>query len=52
MARSFAVPTYQSNKRSIPAGNTTSTPDARGTALEFVRLEGLHCGGLDQPGCG
>jgi len=45
MAHSFAVPTYQSNKRSIPAGNTTSTPDARGTALEFLRLLALEVSG-------
>src|ERR1700678_2390524 len=45
MAHSFAVPTYQSNKRSIPAGNTTSTPDARGTALEFLRLLAVEVSG-------
>jgi HD-like signal output (HDOD) protein len=42
MAHSFAVPTYQSGKRSAPATVTTSTPEARGTALEFLRLLALE----------
>jgi HD-like signal output (HDOD) protein len=51
MAHSFAVPTYQSNKRSIPAGNASSTPDARGAALEFLRLLALEVsrGNVDLP---
>jgi HD-like signal output (HDOD) protein len=42
MAHSFAAPTYQSHKQSAPAIITTSTPDARGTALEFLRLLALE----------
>jgi HD-like signal output (HDOD) protein len=42
MSHSFAVPTYRSNKRSAPAVITTSTPEARGTALEFLRLLALE----------
>ncbi len=42
MAHSFAAPTYQSHKRSAPAIITTSTPEARGTALEFLRLLALE----------
>jgi HD-like signal output (HDOD) protein len=51
MAHSFAVPTYQSNKRSIPAVNASSTPDARGAALEFLRLLALEVsrGNVDLP---
>jgi HD-like signal output (HDOD) protein len=51
MAHSFAVPTYQSNKRSIPAGNATSTPGARGAGLEFLRLLALEVsrGNVDLP---
>lgn len=42
MSHSFAVPTYQSDKRSAPASSTTSTPEARGTALEFLRRLALE----------
>jgi HDOD domain len=51
MAHSFAVPTYQSNKRSTPASDGTSTPDARGTALEFLRMLALEVsrGSVDLP---
>jgi HD-like signal output (HDOD) protein len=51
MAHSFAAPTYQSNKRSTPAANTVSSLDARGTALEFLRLLALEVsrGSVDLP---
>jgi HD-like signal output (HDOD) protein len=42
MSHSFAVPTYQSDKRSAPAIFTMSTPEARGTALEFLRRLALE----------
>jgi HD-like signal output (HDOD) protein len=51
MAHSFAAPTYQSNRRSRPAANAVSSPDARGTALEFLRLLALEVsrGNVDLP---
>src|ERR1700722_13841098 len=51
MAHSFAVPTYQSDRRSMPVVNAASAPDARGTALEFLRLLALEVsrGNVDLP---
>jgi len=51
MAHSFAVPTYQSNKRSTSAADGAAAPDARGTALEFLRMLALEVsrGNVDLP---
>src|ERR1700678_3109369 len=51
MAHSFAAPTYQSDKRPKSAVNAVSSPDARGTALEFLRLLALEVskGNVDLP---
>jgi HD-like signal output (HDOD) protein len=51
MAHSFAAPTYQSDRRPMHVAKTVSGPDARGTALEFLRLlaQEVSNGNVDLP---
>src|SRR5690348_9055803 len=51
MANAPAVPTYQARKGSVPAAPGTSIAEARGTALEFLRLlaSELSGGTVDLP---
>ena len=51
MANASAAPTYASNKGSVPAEPGTEIAEARGTALEFLRLlaQELSKGTVDLP---
>jgi HD-like signal output (HDOD) protein len=46
-----AVPTYRTGKKSVPASNITSPPEARGSALDFLSLlaQELSAGTVELP---
>jgi HD-like signal output (HDOD) protein len=51
MSNASLAPTYQSGGRSVPATNTAAAPEARGTALDFLRLLAMEVskGTVDLP---